>query len=347
MISAEVVDRADQIHPRLQCGGVPGPGPTPARKGGEALAKGGIKSFNVGGIEHPWAALGAATELFALCRCASHKAPLDPGDTPLDVVLDDLGNLEGFPTLPARPAGLPGRERVPKGFPDGAGVSAKPSGTDQQRAPGRTAADAAQQAADQSQIPLFADLPGQPQPRADCYCQRHPTDLALLLNADLIGLHLPQVPRLFDHVFLHGLGGSTRPCKPAGHGPLVEAKSHHNSLQRTAMGHQREHEADRLSRGPQPVEGRPGGRGEGLATLLADEAVLFARVNSDIALPSLASGEAFQIGTKCVSEVHLPPPGNDLAWAKSRTGPPLFLQIRFSTLKCRATTNAVEMVSPF
>jgi hypothetical protein len=56
------------------------------------------------------------------------------------------------------------------------------------------------------------------------------------------------------------------------------------------------------------------------------------RVNTEVALPDLASGWAVRIGTKCGGEVHAPPPGVDVAFAKSRAGPSLLLRIRFTTL---------------
>src|SRR5262249_36096835 len=112
----------------------------------------------------------------------------------------------------------------------------------------------------------------------------------------------------------------------------VEAKGHHDSLQGTPMCQQGEHEADRLGWGTQPVEGRPVRRREGLAALCADEALLFARMNANVALTCLTSGWAVKIGTKCGSEVHASPPGIDLAFAKSMAGPPLFLQIRVTTV---------------
>jgi hypothetical protein len=79
-------------------------------------------------------------------------------------MLDDLGNGQRFPALPAGAAALTGGLGIAKGFADGAGISPKPVGADQQRTPSGTAADAAQQAAEQSQVPLLTALPSPPQP---------------------------------------------------------------------------------------------------------------------------------------------------------------------------------------
>ena len=78
----------------------------------------------------------------------------------------------------------------------------------------------------------------------------------LCLDADLIGLHLPQVTRLLDQMLLDGLPLDARARHPTRHRPLVEAKGDDDRLQRTAMGQQRHHQADRLRRGPQAVERR-------------------------------------------------------------------------------------------
>ena len=61
---------------------------------------------------------------------------------------------------------------------------------------------------------------------------------ALFLDADLIGLDLPQVPWLFDQVLVHGLPLASGASPPSGDRPLVKAESGHNRLHRAAMGEQ-------------------------------------------------------------------------------------------------------------
>src|SRR5882724_2639741 len=332
MISAEVVDGADQIHPVVQGDGAASQGPAPAGEGRQALAEGSIKPFNVGGVDHAGAALRAAPELLDLSRPASENTALDTHDAAVGVMLDDLRNLEGFPVPPARPTRLACRKRITKGFPEGTGVGPKSIRAEQQRGTSGTPTDPRQEGPHQPQVPLLTDLPGQPQPLAYTHRQRHPANFALLLNADLIGLHLAQRLGLFDQVFLHGLGLPPCPCKPRRHRPLIKAKGDHDGLQGTAMRQEGEDQADGLHRRTQAVEDRPFPSREGGVALLADQALLLARVNANVALPGLASSWAVKIGTKCVSEVHASPPGVDLAFAKSRAGPPFLLQIRFSTL---------------
>src|SRR5713226_6931380 len=106
MVGAEVVDRADQIHPVVKRSGATGQGSTPAGERSQALAEGGIEPFNVGGVDHAVAALRAAAELFDLRGRAGQNAALDTDHAPLNVVLDNLSNIEGFPGAQAGAAGL-------------------------------------------------------------------------------------------------------------------------------------------------------------------------------------------------------------------------------------------------
>ena len=52
--------------------------------------------------------------------------------------------------------------------------------------------------------------------RPDHHGQRHPDDAPLRLDADLVGLHLPEIPGLLDQMLLHGLAlvASPRPPTP-------------------------------------------------------------------------------------------------------------------------------------
>src|SRR5262249_51628369 len=157
--------------------------------------------------------------------------------------------------------------------------------------------------------------------------------LTLLLDPDLLGLHLAPLAWLLNQGFLHGLGLPSCPRKPRRHRPLVQTKGDHAGLQRAPMRQQREPQAHRLRRRAQTIKGGPLSGGEGFAALRAAQALLLARVNTNIALARLASGRALKIGTKYACEVHTHPPGVDCGFAKSMAGPSLLLQIgspRFS-----------------
>src|SRR5262249_2593528 len=78
--------------------------------------------------------------------------PPPPPPPPLDRGLDARGNLQRLPAPPAGAAALAGGLGIPKGCAAGAGGGPKPVGPDQQRAPGCTATDAAQQAPEQAHM---------------------------------------------------------------------------------------------------------------------------------------------------------------------------------------------------
>src|SRR6266536_528731 len=66
-------------------------------------------------------------------------------------------------------------------------------------------------------------------------------------------------------------------------------------------------------------------------------------MDTDIALARLASGRAVPIGAECGCGVHGGPPGFVWKQAKrSMLGPPFSLQVSFTTVKCRATTDPLR-----
>ena len=58
----------------------------------------------------------------------------------------------------------------------------------------------------------------------------------LFLDAQLIGLHLPQVAWLFNQILVRGSALMARAGPPRRYGALVKPKSGHNRLQGTPMG---------------------------------------------------------------------------------------------------------------
>jgi hypothetical protein len=126
MVGAEIVDGADQIHPRVQRNGAPSQGSAPAGERSQALTESGIEPFDIRGVKHATTTLRAAPELLGLGGCAGENAALNTDHAPLRVVLDDLRDMEGFPALQVWPTGLARRQWIPKGFPDRTGVRPKP-----------------------------------------------------------------------------------------------------------------------------------------------------------------------------------------------------------------------------
>ena len=70
------------------------------------------------------------------------------------------------------------------------------------------------------------------------------------------------------------------------------------------MGEQGHHDDHGLCRGAQPIEDRTFAGAEGLLTLVTDEALLLARMDTDIAHTCLASGMAVSIGAEYRRGIH-------------------------------------------
>src|SRR5262245_53172086 len=105
-------------------------------------------------------------------------------------------------------------------------------------------------------------------------------------------------------MLLHRLPLDASAHQPTRHRPLVIAKRHDDRLQWTPVGHQRYHEADHLRRGAQAIECCTFRGAERLVALRAQEALVLARVDANIALACLSSGGARQIGAECCCGVH-------------------------------------------
>src|SRR5262245_8888015 len=111
---------------------------------------------------------------------------------------------------------------------------------------------------------------------------------------------------------MNSLALTARAGPPRRDGTLVEPKRRHDSLHRAPMSEQGHHEHHGLGRGTQPIKDGPFAGAEGFATLVADEALPFLRMDTNIALAGLASGRAVLLGAECSRGVHDAPPG--CAW---------------------------------
>ena len=308
MWGTKIIDRTDQIHPMLQRQRAACQRPATACQRRQALTERRVQPLDVGRVDDA-VPLRAAPERLDACGRAIHDATLDVDHPPLLVALDDLGDADVAPRTQPGPSARPRVHGIAKGLAHRPDIGAQAIRTEQQRTMGRTAPHPLDQPPDQRHVTLRADLAGQPQARPDHHGQRHPHDAALLLDADLVGLHLPQVTRLLDQMLLHRLPLAASARQPTRHRPLVIAKRHDDRLQWTPVGHQRHHQADRLRRGPQAIEGGAFRGAERLVALRAHEALVLARVDANVALACLASGRARQIGAEYRGGVHDDPPG--------------------------------------
>jgi hypothetical protein len=100
------------------------------------------------------------------------------------------------------------------------------------------------------------------------------------------------------------------------------------------MGEQGHDEHHGPCRGAQPIQDRGFGDAEGLMTLVTDKPLFLPRMDTDIALASLASGRAVPIGAECGCGVHDGPPGFVWKHAKrSMSEPPFALQAYLTTVQ--------------
>ena len=196
MRRTEIVDGADQIHPMLQRQRVAGQRP--------AAANGARRSRNVAFSRSMYAVLITPSPLRAAPQCfdtygrALDNPTLDIDHAPLRVSASRpgrcrdsaRGTTEGVPAC--RTVG------ITKGLAHRSDVGLSAVGTDQQRTTCRTAPHLLDQSPDQGHVAVLADLTSQPQAGLDHHGQRHPHHAPLSLDAYLIGLHLSEVPRLFD-----------------------------------------------------------------------------------------------------------------------------------------------------
>src|SRR6266699_402554 len=334
MRGAEIIDRTDEIHAMLQRQRAARQRTPSACQRCQPLTKRRVQPLDVRGIDHAFP-LRPASERLDACRRTIDNAAFGLDHPPPLVALDDLGDQNMTPRTKSGPSALPRGHGIAKGFPNGPDVRHQAISTDQQGTPCRTALHPRNQPPDQGQVPLLADLTTQPQARLDHHGQPHPHDAALFLHTDLIGLHLPQVTGLFDQVLLHGLPLSPGAGPPIGDGAFIESERRHHGLHGTALGEQGHDEGHGLCRGAQAIECRAFRGAERLVALRAEEALVLARVDTNVAPAGLSSGEARHIRAECRCGVHDDSPLLVVLGSmprRSMSGPPLPLQPHSTTV---------------
>ena len=309
MIRTEVVDRTDQIHAMLQSRCTARQCSAASGQRRQSLTERRVQPLDVCRVDHP-VALRAAPEGLDACGRTSNNPALHLDNPPLHIALDDLRDAD---IAPGAQAGTPQRTRmyrITERLTNGANIGAQPICTQQHRATQGTGTYPLDQTPNQHHVTLLTDFASEPQAGADHHRQSHPHDAPLFLDADLVGLHLPEGPRSLDHMFLDRLALYACPLQPGGYGPLIHAESDNDGLQGAPVRHQGHDPGHRVRRSPQTIKRRASGGGEGLVTLGTDEAFLLTRVDANVALAGLASGRTRQIGAEDGRGVHAyPPPG--------------------------------------
>src|SRR5438874_313544 len=308
---AKIIDRAHQEHALVQGQGLACQRPAPTRQRREAFPERRVQPLDICGVDDA-VALRAPSERLDACGRAVDNAAVGLDDTALLVALHHLGDQDVAPWTQPWPSARARAHRIAKGLANRSDVRMQPISTEQQRTGRGAAADALDQPPDQGQVALLADLAAQPQAGLHHHGHGHPDNTALLLDAQLIGLHLSDVPWLLDQRLMHGLALPPRARPPIRSRAFVASKRRHKRLHGTPMGAQRHDEAHRLGRGAQAVTHRACGGAERLMALVADEPRFLLRMDADMAPASLASGRAVPIGAESGCGVHDAPPG--CAW---------------------------------
>jgi len=299
MLSAEVVDCADQIHSRLQRFTRFGKRSTAPRQTRQALAKRRIQSLDEGRVDDALA-LRTRNHPVNVASLALHDTPLNAAHTPVLVLFNHLRNEDSRPGSQRRSPRRIRRQRLAKQLTDDADVSFQAVRAKQQaqRQSRCTGADLFNQPGDQSAIAAMGNRPTQPQPGADHHGQGHPDDAALLLDSQFIHLHLTEIARRGNQSFMQSLAMPASALLPIGNGALIQGKGRDNGLPRAAVCQQSGHLRKAFIRVAQSVKRRAFGCGKGLAANRAFEAALLLRMNGDVAFFQSASSRASQIRTK-------------------------------------------------
>lgn len=105
---------------------------------------------------------------------------------------------------------------------------------------------------------MLTDYAAQPQSGADGDGQRQPENGALSFDPDLVCLHLLQVQRsLLYRRFMHRTTMETGSLLPISYCAFVKTECGNDRLNRAAVGQQRNHLTEELSRILPPIERRP------------------------------------------------------------------------------------------
>src|SRR5438270_2563833 len=311
MRHAKILDRPHHAHPLVQWQGLACQRPAPTRQGSKPFTERRVEPFDVGRVDHP-VALRATSARLDACWRGINKAALRVNDATTLGAFDHVGAQDGAPGPQPRPPARARAHGLATGRAHRSDGRTQPISTAQQRTGRGAAADALDQPPDQGQVALLADLAAPPQAGLHHHGHGHPDHTALLLDAQLVGLHLSEVPWWLDQRLLHGLALPPRARPPIRSSAFVEAKRRHQRLHGTPMGEQRHDEAHRLGRGAQAVKHRACGGAARLMARVADEPRFLLRMDTDIAPASLASGRAVPVGAERGCGVHDAPPG--CAW---------------------------------
>src|SRR5207248_2917060 len=146
-----------------------------------------------------------------------------------------------------------------------------------------------------------------------------PDALADQLDPEFVGLHVLQVHLpLLHEVLLHLPAVAPGARQPRRHRAFIEPKRRDNRLRRASMAQQGQDHRHLVGRGPQPVEGRPGGGREGPPAGVANVPSLLPTLHADVAPADLPPGWAARVVTELALRVHGARPLRRVYWTRRK-----------------------------
>ncbi len=304
VICTEVVDRADQVQTVLQAGGLTSQRASTTDQSAQARAKGRVQAFNVSGMDGR-GRLGLLQHGFDLGGCALHDPTQHTDDPMAGIPFDDLRNQDAVPRTQSRSARLARGQRFTQDLLNRADIGTKAIRAESQRPTQGAGSNFLHELNNQVIVALCTHRPTQPQAATHLQGTGQPDDAALFFHAQLVQLYLSQVTRLLHQVCMHACALLSRSHLPVQHGAFIQLKGHHDRLQRTAMRQQRDHDGHQLDRTMQAIERRPFPFTKRLLTDTTAVPSLFLTVDSDVALPTLASCWTVPIRAEYLLRVHV------------------------------------------
>src|SRR5262249_7456164 len=306
MLSAEIIDRARQVHGPIQALATASYRTCPTTQRRDMPAKSAVEAFNERRVEHSLSIDLVAQKIDHL-RTALHDPSFNAFELASDMSFENLHDVDVRPFDQLGTPQFARVERLTEDLLDLRRVTLKSISNEQQTAPQSAARafDALDQLSDQVRIARWSDYSAQPQAGPDFDCHRHPADyVAQHFDANLIHLDFAQWARLLDQMLVNGLTMKTATCLPIYYRTLIDFECEDDSLNGTPTRQQLEHKHDNLGRRPQPIERSPLALAERFPANLATIAAFFLVVHGDIAFANLPSGRAGFIRAEYFSRVH-------------------------------------------
>ena len=240
MPTAEVVNRPYKPHARLKRTPLTSRRPSPPGQRRQPGAEGGLKSLDVGCVDH--------RAFTSLCRGqpgvhrrlrTAHDAPKDPDHSSPSVALDRLGDHEALRQKESWTTPLAGAKRLAQHAQSLLRVARKSVSAKQQALKCSTSTHTSKERPDQVSVALYSHHAAEPQPATNRDRRGQPHHATDDPYPQLIGLNLRQRHSSgLDDVLVKAPALLWAHQLPAMDGAFVQTEGRNDGLQRAAVGHQ-------------------------------------------------------------------------------------------------------------